>query len=172
MKIVKILCIFICIPVVAIAFFLISEWLTPQWHGSRSLGNGLYLIEWDSPGYIIVQGANIRGKTCYGGPLIIPTYQDEYDSLGNFSEWLIDAAHNERYVTALSFNTLIRGYKYYVIDKSYDPELDPERIIQQYVAVYLSKDSFNSFCCKNGIEISWNINDFSQCQQSPDILNP
>ena len=40
---------------------------------------------------MIVLGSNMYGKTCYGGSQLIPTYENQYDSLGHFAEYVIDA---------------------------------------------------------------------------------
>ena len=109
------------------------------------------MMEWDSPGRIIVQGSYIRGNTCYGGSLIIPTYDEEYDSLGNWKEWVVEASSNERWVAAYTYNTDLKGYKYYVLDKLFDTTLDVDEIVRRYRKVYVDKDSFDAFCKKEGI---------------------
>ena len=119
----------------AIIMLFSSEWLFPEWNGSYSLGNGIYMMEWDGPGRIIVQGSNIHGRTCYGGSLIIPTNEEECDSM---------------------------GYKYYILNKSFALDLPSERIVDEYREVFLSEDSFMQACDLKGIEINLNIKDITE----------
>jgi len=149
---------FITLGIVAISFILFSEWLIPQWHGSHSLGKGLYMMEWDSPGRIIVLGTNIQGRACYGGSLLIPTYEDEYDSLGHFSEWVIDAVSNDKWLIAYTYNTYINDHKYYIIDKSFDENTDATTIIKKYRYVYFNRDSFNLVREQKGIMLDIDLN--------------
>ena len=123
------------------------------------------MMEWDGPGRIIVQGSNIHGRTCYGGSLIIPTYEEEYDSTGNLTEWVIDAAFDDKYIVAYSYNNILKGYKYYIINKSFDLDIPTERIVSEYRDVFLNEDSFNLYCKLKGIEHNLNIKDITEYQK-------
>lgn len=146
----------------AIIMLFSSEWLFPEWNGSYSLGNGIYMMEWDGPGRIIVQGSNIHGRTCYGGSLIIPTNEDECDSTGHFTEWVVDATFDDKYIVAYSYNNILKGYKYYILNKSFALDLPSERIVDEYREVFLSEDSFMQACDLKGIEINLNIKDITE----------
>ena len=53
------------------------------------------MMEWDGGGRVIVKGTNIRGKTCYGGSYLIPTYehmsQDMIAQVTSLNMWLMQS---------------------------------------------------------------------------------
>lgn len=147
---------FICIIsglfVVAIFFviFLYStDWLWPEFNGSYDLGKNIYMIDWDGGGKVIVKGTSISGKTCYGGTCLIPTYENQYDSLGNLTEYVIEAKSDNNWITA---RTKIRGSgrsKFYILDKRRITELtDEDEIIDKYTTVYTDSMTFIKACNK------------------------
>lgn len=78
-KMLYVFCISIAILSLSVILFLwATEWLWPELHGSKKIGDGIYLFEFDG-GPIIVKGNSISGNTCYGGEGIIPNMQ--FDSL-------------------------------------------------------------------------------------------
>ena len=136
-------------------FLYLSEWFLPEWHGSYSLGKGVYMIEWDSPGKIIVQGTNVSGRTCYGGTLLVPSYENEYDSYGNYNEYVVNAVHNMDWIVAYTYSIKEKNYKYYTIDKSLiNNDICANDITERFIRMYLDKDSFIHFC--DSINISPN----------------
>ena len=145
---------FIIILCIGMSLFLSIEWLWPEFYGSRSLGNGLYLLEWDG-GPIIVKGTNIRGKTCYGGDYIIPTYNCRYDSVGNIIEYVIKEKHNDKFILVKDTILTPAGCKYYIIDKGFTNECSAETIKNKYIISF--SDSIQFFNClhSRNIDIRW-----------------
>ena len=44
------------------------------------LGNNLYMMDWGDES-VIVQGSFMENGRCYGGVLVVPLYEEQYDSL-------------------------------------------------------------------------------------------
>ena len=82
--------------------------------------------------------------------------------MGNFTEWVIDAAFDDKYIIAYSYNNILKGYKYYILNKSFALDLPSERIVNEYREVFLSEDSFMQACDLKGIEINLNIKDITE----------
>ncbi|MBR1654935.1 MAG: hypothetical protein IJ698_00745 [Prevotella sp.] len=85
-------------------FFYLTDWIWPEFNGSHSLGNNIYMVEWDGGGRMIVKGTNIKGNACYGGERLIPTYVNQYDSIGNVSEYVVDAKADDKWVIVKTDN--------------------------------------------------------------------
>ena len=115
-----------------------SEWLWPELWGSHSLGAGLDMVDGDCPeDRAVIYSSNLHGKTCYGGTYIIPTYEEKYDSLGNFIEYVIDAKSDENHIYVITFMKTDNKRKYYIIDKSYEVTTlyYPEYIRKRYTTL-------------------------------------
>lgn len=139
-----------------IAFLYISEWVWPEFNGSYNLGNGIYMMEWDGGGRIIVKGSYIRGRTCYGGSHLIPAYESLYDSTGNFAEYVIDAKVDEDWIIAKTGNYINGEHKYYIVDKSFDIEKTSEEvIIKDYIFEFTDSLSFANDCDQKRIKLRW-----------------
>lgn len=145
---------FIIILCIGMSLFLSIEWLWPEFYGSRSLGNGLYLLEWDG-GPIIVKGTNIRGKTCYGGDYIIPTYNCRYDSVGNINEYVIKEKHNDKFILVKDTILTPVGYKYYIIDKGFTNECSAETIKSKYIISFSDSIQFLNYVHSHNVGIEW-----------------
>lgn len=145
--------------ITTICFFLFlfaTEWIWPEFNGSYSLGNNVYMMEWDGGGRIIVQGSNIRGNTCYGGDRLIPTYENQYDSTGNYAEYVVDAKADNYWVIAKTMNRLNNERKYYILSKQYDPnETTLEYIINTKIESFIDSCDFANKCQNYGIHIKW-----------------
>lgn len=113
------LCLIVGILIFAI-FFFSSEWLCPEFHGSYHLGHGIYMMEWEDGDRIIVKGTNVRGNTCYGGLLLVPTYESQYDSLGRRQEYVKDARPDGEYIIVKTGNHQTNISKYYIISNKSD----------------------------------------------------
>ena len=146
-----------CLLVVfAILFMYSCEWVWPESCGSYNLGNGIYMMEWDGGGRVIVKGTNNRGKTCYGGSYLIPTYESGYDSAGNFAEYVIDAKYDNNWIIAKTGNYINGENKYYIVDKSFDLEKTSEEdIVKNYIFDYSDSLTFAEACHVKGINIKW-----------------
>lgn len=148
-----------CLLTMVICFFLFlfaTEWIWPEYNGSYSLGNNIYMLEWDGGGRVIVQGSNIHGNTCYGGIQLIPTYENQYDSLGNFAEYVIDAKADDNWIIAKTDNKLSHRRKYYIIKKNKDIEnIEVKEILKKYTMIYTDSFDFAKRCKTNGINIKW-----------------
>ena len=145
---------FIIISCIGMSLFLSIEWLWPEFYGSRSLGNGLYLLEWDGKP-IIVKGTNIRGKTCYGGDYIIPTYNCRYDSVGNIIEYVIKEKHNDKFILVKDTILTPAGCKYYIIDKVFTNECSVETIKNKYIISFSDSIQFINYLHSRNIDIRW-----------------
>lgn len=148
-----------CILTIVICFFLFlfaTELFWPEFNGSYSLGSNIYMLEWDGGGRVIVQGSNIRGNTCYGGSYLIPTYENQYDSIGNLAEYVIDAEADDYWIIAKTDNKLNHRRKYYIINKQHDIEnLDSKVIIDRYIESFIDSCEFANKCQTYGIKIKW-----------------
>ena len=145
---------FIIILCIGMSLFLSIEWLWPEFYGSRSLGNGLYLLEWDG-GPIIVKGTNIRGKTFYGGDYIIPTYNCRYDSVGNINEYVIKEKHNDKFILVKDTILTPAGCKYYIIDKVFTNECSAEKIKNKYIISFSDSIQFFNYVHSRNVDIRW-----------------
>lgn len=143
--------------VVCFVIFLYStEWLWPEFNGSYDLGKNIYMIEWDGGGKVIVRGTNIKGNTCYGGEPLIPTYNNEYDSTGNYSEFVLDAKSDNKWIIAKTDNKSNRQRKYYIIKKDNGIErLDAQKILKNNITSYTDSAEFSKACQHNGIRMNW-----------------
>lgn len=111
-KMLYVFCISIAILSLSVILFLwATEWLWPELHGSKKLGDGIYLFEFDG-GPIIVKGNSISGNTCYGGEGIIPNMQ--FDSL---CERVDKYEFDEKWIIAKTKNN--HGeIKFYILNKA------------------------------------------------------
>ena len=147
----------ITLVIVCFLFFInTSEWLWPEFNGSYNLGNGIYMIEWDGGGKLIVKGSNIKGNTCYGGEYIIPTYENSYDNNGHFAEYVVDAKSNNNWIIAKTDNKQKQQAKYYIINKTEGIEqLNIDEIVEQYVLSFTDSVEFAHVCQRKGIPLKW-----------------
>lgn len=132
-----------------------SEWLWPESNGSYNLGKGIYMIEWDG-GKLIVKGSNIKGHTCYGGERIIPTYENQYDSIGKRVEYVVDAKFNDHWIIAKTNNEVTQRVNYYIINKDEGIEkVDADKILEKYTLSFTDSIEFDNACQKMGITLKW-----------------
>ena len=145
--------------ITTICFFLFlfaTEWIWPEFNGSYSLGNNVYMMEWDGGGRIIVQGSNIRGNTCYGGDRLIPTYENQYDSTGNYAEYVVDAKSDDNWVIAKTNNHISHQRKFYILNKKYNPnKMTVEDIISTKIVFFTDSNEFAKKCLSNGVKAKW-----------------
>lgn len=113
-----------------------SNWLFPEWSGSYNLGNNLYMRDWDC-GKIIMYCTGKRGKVCFAGRYVVPTYERRYDNSGNYSEMVENAKFNEQWIIVKSKVIKESKYYYYLIDKNFNVDgLDwnkSDSIIQNHI---------------------------------------
>lgn len=139
----------------SLLFLYSSEWLWPEFNGSYNLGKGIYMIEWDR-GKLIVKGSNIKGHTCYGGERIIPTYENQYDSIGKRVEYVVDAKFNDNWIIVKTNNEVTQRVKYYIINKDEGIEkVDAEKIQEKYTISFTDSIEFDNACKKKGITLKW-----------------
>lgn len=136
-----------------IVFLFATEWFWPEFWGSYYLGNSIYMLDWDGDTRVIVKGENLRGRTCYGGGQIIPKYELAYDSLGNFAEYVTDAKSDGDWIVVRCANKQSTQIKYYIIDKSFNMNISPEEIIEDYVYEFSDSLAFARVCKDKGIKI-------------------
>ena len=134
-------------------FVYAAAWLWPGFYGSYSLGSNIYMLEWDGGGYVIVQGSNIHGNTCYGGNQLIPTYENQYDSAGNFAEYVVDAKSDDNWVVAKTDNNSNHQRKFYLIDKKDIEHVSSEEILNHRIACFSDSTKYVRECKKRRIRI-------------------
>lgn len=156
-----IMCIVTLIALIT-AFFLvffcylgISELTDPESWGSYSLGNNLYVMDFDG-GKIVVIGTNIRGNTCYGGIQVIPF---QIDSLRNDdkyeNEFVVDTKHNEKWAIVKTYFKKTKKFRYYIVDKHFHEDISKEDFIINNIKVYDDSLSFLSECTKASVYLSF-----------------
>ena len=151
-----ILGIIISVFVIIMLFIYASDWIWPEFNGSYSLGNNIYMIEWDGGGKMIVNGTTIEGNTCYSGQPLIPTYENQYDSIGNFAEYVVDAKSDDNWIIAKTSNHINNQRKYYILNKKYNPnKMTVEDIISTKIVFFTDSNEFAKKCLRNRIEIEW-----------------
>lgn len=139
-----------------VAFLYYSEWIFPEFNGSYNLGNGIYMMEWDGGGKIIVWGSNIRGKTCYGGTYLVPSVQEHYDSLGNIAEYVTDAKSDEKWIIAKTYNIPKQKSLFYIIDKDYKKVIvNEETDIEADITCFTDSTEFAKACKIRKIGLKW-----------------
>ena len=110
---------------------------------SVALGNGLYMIEFDQ-GRIVVQGSYIRDGICYGGPYVVPLYEESYDSSGNRREYVINAIADDQYIIVKTNILNDNKYKYYLINKGFDEKNTSNiQIRDSFTEVFYSLQELN-----------------------------
>ena len=144
--------VYICFMTFAFA----ATWLWPDFYGSYSLGNNIYMLEWDGGGKMIVNGTAIEGNTCYSGEPLIPIYENQYDSIGNFAEYVVDAKSDDNWVIAKTSNHISNQRKFYILNKKYNPnEMTVEDIINTQIESYTDSSEFAKKCLSKEIKIKW-----------------
>ena len=149
----------IVIIIVFICFLIsmeISCWWFPEFNGSYSLGNNIYMLDWDGGGKIIVRGSSFEGNTCLGGESLIPTNENQYDSVGNFAEQVVDAKADENWIIAKTENKINLQRKYYILDKrNITDKMATEEIIKNRIISFVDSIEFAEKCSKDKIQIQW-----------------
>lgn len=156
-KSIKIATLIVIILAIALVSFLsLSEWIFPEFNGSYNLGNGIYMMEWDGGGKIIVWGSDIRGKTCYGGTYLVPSVQEHYDSLGNIAEYVTDAKSDEKWIIAKTYNIPKQKSLFYIIDKDYKKVIvNEETDIETDIMCFTDSTEFAKACKIRNIGLKW-----------------
>ena len=138
------------------AFVYAATWLWPDFYGSYSLGNNIYMLEGDGGGKMIVNGTTIKGNTCYSGQPLIPTYENQYDSLGHSAEYVVDVKADDNWIIAKTNNHISNQQKYYILNKKYNPDkMTVEDIISTKIMFFTDSNEFAKKCLRNRIEIEW-----------------
>ena len=144
--------IYICFVV----FVYAATWFWPDFYGSYSLGNNIYMLEGDKGRKTIVNGTTIEGNTCYSGDQLIPTYENQYDSIGNFAEYVVDARTDDNWIIAKTGNKITNQRKYYILNKSYNPDkMTLEKIISTKIECFSDSNEFAKACEYRKIDLKW-----------------
>lgn len=147
---------FLAVIVAAYIFLEVSPWILPEMYGSYDLGNGIYMMEWDGGGRIIVKGSTIRGRTCYGGAQLIPTYENSYDS-GHFAEYVIDATSDADWIIARTGNHISGQRKYYIVrKKNLSEDMSALEILDKLIESFSDSIQFSQKCLDYSISLNWN----------------
>jgi len=146
----------VAIPIVILLYFgawEVVSWIRPELDGSYNLGKGVYMLEWDGGGRIIVQCHSLNHKTCTGGSRLIPKLEDGYEGKGDY---VIDAEFDENWIITRTDNRLNHERKFYIIDKSFDKDTtDADEIINNYIYSFTDSIAFANECEKRGIKLKW-----------------
>ena len=133
-----------------------SDWIWPEYNGSYDLGNNIYMLEWDGGGKIIVNGTRIKGNICYSGESLIPTYENQYDSLGHFAEYVVDAKADDSWIIVKTNNHINNQRNYYILDKRHNTnKISAQDIINTKIKAFTDSIEFAKSCSKNRIDIKW-----------------
>lgn len=145
----------IVIVICFVAFLYATTWWWPEIHGSHSLGNNIYMIDWDGGGKLVVRGTTVEGNTCYGGVPLIPTYENQYDSDGNWAEYVVDAVSDDNWIIVKTNNRSSDEKCYYIIDKrEIDDQMSAEEIIETKIESFTDSTQFSQRCFENAIEMN------------------
>ena len=148
MKILKKVFLSICLcGVGTIIFFYSTDWLWPEFNGSHNLGNNIYMIEWDG-GPIVVQGSNIRGRTCYGGSPVVPSYESNI----NRREYVVYSKYNDSWILIKTVMHNPVEDKYYIINKTFEVDENPQVIQTKYTKSFSDSISFVGYLQSHNIQ--------------------
>ena len=104
----------------------------------------------------IVWGTIGAWPQLYRGKNLIPTYENSVDSNGHFTEYVVDAKSDERWVIVKTDNYQSKQRKYYIINKDYDPnEMTAQDIIDTKIECFTDSSEFANKCLENEISITW-----------------
>ncbi|MBR5043339.1 MAG: hypothetical protein IKX67_08900 [Bacteroidales bacterium] len=142
----RIVLLLLVIAVLCFTVFL-STWFWPELWGSHSLGNNLYLLDWENDTKIIVYSTSKIGNTCYSGSYIIPS-----GPISETEEYVTDAAYDGRYVILSAYLFNEDKYTYYIISKDFDPNNYPySEITKNKVHPFADYSVFVKKCDSLGI---------------------
>lgn len=114
------------------------------------------MLDWDGGGHIIVRGTSVKGKTCYGGEYLVPSYENHYDSIGNVAEYVIDAKSDDNWIIAKTGTKNSLQRKYYIIDKrNISDTMTAEEIINTRIECFSDSINFSQKCIINEIKLTW-----------------
>lgn len=115
--------------------------------GKYELGNNLVLLDNDVKEEKIIVFCN---ADCNGGVYVVPSYQNHYDTLGRYAEYVENVELDGRWVWVKSWRIQEQSHRYYIIDKSFNLDtvncmyIDCDSIIQLYVFGPYTLDEFES----------------------------
>lgn len=95
------------------------------------------MIEWNG-GPIIVQGSCIRGRTCYGGSYVIPSYENRIKR----KEHVTYSEYNDSWIFVKTVMCNPTEDKYYLINKGFKINTEPEMILKKYTRSF--RDSISA----------------------------
>lgn len=136
----------------------ISVWCFPELWGSYDLGKGIYMIDWNHKGNVMLQGSSIEGKTCFGGMSLIPQYND---SINHDQEYIVSLETDSNWILAKTFiyddsdSTIYK--KYYIVEKkSIIKDMPYDTIINKYIYGFTDSLQFANACKSKRIKIRLN----------------
>ncbi|MCR5362845.1 MAG: hypothetical protein K6E73_12685 [Bacteroidales bacterium] len=143
--------------VLILASVIASAWLWPEAWGSRDLGNGIYLMDFD-PGPIIVKGSTFNGRTCNGGDRIIPRNNGREYKSERLVEFVEDAKSSKRWIIVKTVLVKDRSEilkKFYLMDKNFTKDTPADSIALRHVTCFNDSISFIETCKLKKVDISW-----------------
>lgn len=122
--------------------FLLLHYCWPYLWGSHSLGNNLYLLDWESNTKIVVFGKPQNARICNSGSYIIPS-----GPVSETREYVLDAVSTEKIILVLSYLVVEDRYNYYVISKDFNPiNYTSSEIRANNMVTYSDYSSFYGKC--------------------------
>lgn len=123
-------------------FLEVTHWFFPSWCGSHSLGNNLYLLDWDFNQQILVYGCAFEGRACISGPNLIREYNLLYHGSYDW-ESIVSVENNDTclIVKTRTTDSLLSEFSY-VIEKGYDDKITE---YDDIVKSYMTKDTIQSY---------------------------
>ncbi len=133
------------------------------WWGDNNLGNNFSLLEGDrTEDRIIVycSGRDEINECCTGGTFIIPSYKYHMND-GNYSEYIIAAEYDDKWVIAKSYKIESKQNRYWILNKDLGNKIEKKKIInlesllQEFVTGPLDSISFLKKSKEYGINLGF-----------------
>ncbi len=122
-----------------------------SWHemwGDHPLGNHLSMLDGDCKEDRIIVYCGNRTGVCYTGIYVIPTYSRHYDSNGHYTEYVITAISDSKWVVAKTLEIKKEKENYWIIKKGFNidrvdcSKVNCDSIIQSHVIGPLTLSEF------------------------------
>jgi hypothetical protein len=117
--------------------------------GDHSLGNNLSLLEGDkTEDRIIVYCSGRSWGVCFTGITVIPVYNRQYDSNGNYAEYVESAKSNSKWVIVKTYQKIAKQENYWIISKDFNLEnvdcsqVNCDSILQSHVKGPMTQTGF------------------------------
>ena len=150
----------VVVGIVAVVVFLAyisSFYLLPGLHGSRNLGNNLYLLKSpDTGGMVILNATQLNGDVCTSGDYVIPSYDDHADAEGHVNEYVADVQENDDWMIVKTYINKEQRNCYYIVERRFDGTQHSGQYIKyRHVRRMETLDDFQKTCRQLNITLSF-----------------